>query len=115
MATLTKFSPPANIGDFDQNPSLKDDWNSRMSKFFEQAFQTLKEKDGVPENQISFFDPRRQPPGQLQAIPITWGGFPSVMNVLHSNQDEAFRLADKLADFWYSRRFGRSNSSIVFL
>lgn len=46
-----------------------------------------------------FFDPRKQPLGQSQAMPITWGGFPSVMHALHPSQDEAFQLADKLATF----------------
>ena len=75
-----------------------------MSKFFEQAFQTLKEKDGVPENQISFFDPRRQPPGQLQAIPITWGRKLSLLTN-SSIQDD---LGDPIQALYFSDSSGNN-------
>lgn len=93
MATLTKFSPPANIGDFDQNPSLKDDWNNYISDTIESEIGALS-SGGVPTNQICFFDPRQQPSGQLSTVSVMWRGFPNVLKLKYG-KEAAYKWADE--------------------
>ncbi len=93
MATLTKFSPPANIGDFDQNPSLKDDWNDRISDMIKANIESLSTFDGVHPDQVCFFDPREQPPGQSKTVPVMWRGFPNIL-IAKYGKEEAYKIAD---------------------
>lgn len=54
-SSLTKFSTPAGIGDFDHNPLLKNQWDTLIANYFEDAFEYLKKNEGVAQNQICFF------------------------------------------------------------
>lgn len=94
MATLTKFNPPAGIGDFDRNPSLKDDWNEFISDRIKDETGSLSSGDGVPPDQVCFFDPRKQPPGQPKTVSVTWRGFPNILTAKFG-KEEAYKIADK--------------------
>jgi hypothetical protein len=102
MAILTKFSPPANIGDFDQNPSLKDDWNKFISDTLQEQIKSLSDPplpngdggEGVPPEQVCFFDPRKQPPGQATTVSVMWRGFPNVLTAKFGKED-AYKRADE--------------------
>jgi hypothetical protein len=109
METVTKFTPPAGIGDFDQNPRLKDDWNKFLSDTFYQEIKSLSDPpppyrlnggDGVPPDQVCFFDPRKQPKGQPITVPVAWSGFPNVLRAKYG-EEKAYKIADDLDSLTY--------------
>ena len=91
MSTLTKFNPPANIGDFDQNTSLKDVWNNKLSGMIMANIEWLSTRDKVPPDQICFFDPRKQPQGQSRTVSVMWRGFPNVLTARYG-KEEAYKI-----------------------
>jgi hypothetical protein len=96
-STTTKFNPPANIRDFQQDPSLADDWDQFLYDSFEGQIRYLINTDHVPQNQVRFFNPRKRPTGQSSVTPVPWGGFPNVLRARYG--PKAFEEADKLATF----------------
>ena len=96
----SKIYPPAGIGDLDQNPSLKELWNSFISNRILEEIKNLSTPqseeglDGVPPDQVCFFDPRKQPSGQAQTVSVTWRGFPNVLTAMYGQQ-KAYAIADK--------------------
>ena len=93
MGNLAKFSPPAGITDLDQNPSLKELWNKFISDRINAELESL-ENDGVPPDQVCFFDPRKQPPGQPKTVSVAWRGFPNVLRAMYG-EEKAYKMADE--------------------
>ena len=91
---ITKFNAPADITDFDRNSALADAWNQRLSESFENEIRGL--SPPVPTDKICFFDPRKQPPGQLNEAHITWFGFPNILKAIYQDENKAFELGDNL-------------------
>jgi hypothetical protein len=104
--SLAKFTPPAGIGDLDQNPSLKEHWNKFISDKIQAEINNLSTpiseggKDGVPPDQVCFFDPRKQPSGQARTVSVTWRGFPNILISMYG-KEEAYKIADKPGTLLY--------------
>ena len=110
-SAIPRFYAPANINDFEIDSRLADKWNDMMTKFFEDGIKSVKEKIGSSE--VSIFNPRKQPPGQLKTDHITWGGFPNTLRARYPRPKErVFQLADNLATFGKEDDFGDSYPSL---
>ncbi|MFB9327714.1 hypothetical protein ACFFSY_17440 [Paenibacillus aurantiacus] len=98
-ATIVRFTPPANLNDFDSIPNQTEAWHETISYFFDGNIRRIQEELRTSKGTPQFYNPAvTETASDMQTIDITWNAFPRIVEVEnHNNPDRYFPAAEELA------------------